>query len=121
MTVAEREQQCMEALAVANAIRMSNARLRREIAALDYEAGAAKVIAVLDEPSGPVGSIKVGMLLRCIHGVGELKMAQLLRHAGIFSVTRRVGTLTPRQRRALAQVLREPYLIWPGTNKAAVA
>jgi hypothetical protein len=57
----------------------------------------------------------IGRLLTSITKVGEEGMTKFLRHAGIFSTTRRVGNLTPRQRRALAAALRDRTLIYPGS------
>lgn len=107
MTTAEREQQRLDALTLANKIRMDNARLRRQLAALTPHQGSVYVASLLLEPSGPIASFPIGRLLTSVNRIGERLMCQLLREAGIFSTTKRVGALSPRQRNALAELLQE--------------
>lgn len=105
MTTAEREQQRDNALILANQVRMSNAQLRAELAALTRAAGCQRVAQMMLEPSGPVLSFPVGRLLTSIDHIGEQSMIRYLRYADIFSATKRVGALTTRQRRKLADAL----------------
>lgn len=115
MTTAEREQQRTEALELANYIRHANANLRRELEHLSHKDGCDRVACLLIDPSGPIASIPVGRLLLSIRTIGEYGMSKYLRAAGIFSPSKRVGKLTPRQRQALAHTLRNRDLLYPGT------
>lgn len=103
----------MDALVVANGVRVSNARLAREITDLDRDHGEQQVAQLLDNPEGAVGAFPIGRLLMCIRDVGEERMSCYLRHAGIFSTTKRVRALTARQRHALAAALRDRTLVFP--------
>lgn len=105
MTAAQLDQK-MGALALANEIRMSNARLRRDIGALSYSEGCERVADLLASPVGPVASLPIARLLKCINRVGDDGMIKFVRHAGIFSTTKRVRALTVRQRQALIWALR---------------
>jgi hypothetical protein len=113
MTAAERADQRMDALTVANAIRSANATLKRDIYALPRHEGSEKVAVLLEAPSGPVASMPIGRLLMCINGIGEQGMTRHLRAAGVFSTTKRVSALTPRQRQTLAHTLRHRDLVFP--------
>lgn len=98
--------QHMVALQSANRVRLGNARVKAEIAALPRAEGFALVAEVLLDPADPAASIRVGALLDSIdHNGPKVSQAQL-RAAGIWSRERFVRELTVRQRRALAEVLR---------------
>jgi hypothetical protein len=52
--------------------------------------------------------------------MGDLKAAQLLRAADVFTGDRKLRQLTPRQRDVLVAFLEEPWMLWPhGTEGRA--
>lgn len=112
-------EQCMNALELANKIRTANADLRREITELPHDQGCAKVADLLTNPSGPVASFQIGRLLKCIDWIGDTGMIRYLRYAGIITATKRVGALTPRQRKCLTEALVDHELLWLTPRVAA--
>lgn len=100
------EEQRTGALRLANEVRSSNSRLRKEIFALEHLEGLGRVADLLDDPAPPVASLSVGRLLRYARRIGDAKVRRLLAVARVSSEDRRVGELTGRQRDVLAALLR---------------
>lgn len=87
--------QCMDALAQANVIRIERARLKREA-----KAGRGSVRMMLEDPPEAIGSMYVLDLLMAKPRVGRVKAEQILRACEV-STRKRVAGLTGRQRKAL--------------------
>jgi hypothetical protein len=98
--------QRLDALAKANAARLSSARVKGEIAALESTDGARRVAGFLRDP-GEAGAVALDELLRSIRRFGTGKVARLLDGRGIrgFAQTRRVREFTARQREVVASDL----------------
>lgn len=97
--------QSLQALAVANAVRMTNAGAKRELEALaprEAQRRAAEMIERLEFPQVPVQRL----LLGC-RGLGPKKAKRLMVKAGIAYGGNRISALTPRQRESLCDELRE--------------
>jgi hypothetical protein len=98
--------QHMQALAAANEIRMAIADFKRDTRLLGTRGAALRVADVLDGDHDAPEQIRVQHLLSCIPRVGQGKVGTLMHTAGVGSWTKRLGDLTPRQRRVLALQLR---------------
>lgn len=105
--------QPLEALAIANDIRLERARLRRRVHALkDYREGCCELADLLE--SGPAGMhrLRVGHALFWVHRMNEARLMALLSPAWAesswerISPWRMVGELTSRQRSMLVSRLR---------------
>lgn len=104
-----------EALACANRHRQAQAQLKRNLKAMGpHEAmlHLAEVVEVSDPPA-EIAVVKVHKLLLCCPRIGEAKATRLMRRAEASESKRLVG-LTPRQRAALGQELREVADGWTG-------
>lgn len=97
--MSSQDPQRLRALERANKVRLARADLKRRIA--DGELAAARII--LDSP-WEASSWSVGELLMSQHRWGSTRCQKLLRSLEI-SETKQIGTLTPRQRVALANRL----------------
>lgn len=93
------EAQRMEALNRANVIRSWRATAKERM-----RNGELTATEVLRQPPPQAYTMKVGDLLLAVPSVGRVKMARLLRDAGI-SPSKTVIGITPRQRKALLRVL----------------
>lgn len=94
--------QAIEALRYGHEIRMARAQLKREIK--NGEALASKVL--VDELPSWLERMPVHELLIAIPHIGQFNAGRLLKRAGI-NPTRMLGSVTPRQRRVLADALEE--------------
>lgn len=99
--------QAAKALRAANERRAILAALREHIATLGLRDGCAFVANLLDDPGEHEAAIPVGRLLMSVDRFGMQSLTLALRDAGILSADKRVRDLTPRQRTALADVLRD--------------
>jgi hypothetical protein len=86
---------------------MSPAALDLEVGRGSYGDGCMLAAGLLETVPGWVGSMRVGVLLLSIRKMGQVKVGALCKQAGVRSLDRRVGELTPRQREVLAGLLRE--------------
>lgn len=93
------EPQHMQALARANEVRLARAALKREIGA-----GRRDVIAIVRECPWEAESMTLAELLSSQRRWGKARSRKLIVQAGL-SETKRLGTLTERQRRILAAAL----------------
>ena len=91
--------QAREALVAANRVRMARAQIKRDITA-----GNITVPDVLENPD--VATMTLGELLAAQHHWGPRRTARFLAAIGA-TVTKRVGTLTERQRDLIRVALRE--------------
>lgn len=89
----------LAALSAANAVRRARAQLKREIAA-----GTASAADVLADPPDMARGWPVAELLTSQSGWGQTKCKKFLR-ANNISEAKRIGDLTARQRRQLADQL----------------
>ena len=125
MTVIEltspREAQRMLALEKANHVRVTNARLFREITGLEERDARALCAAVFTDPTDEQNAAKVDQLLRAVPRFGAVKVRGLLVHADIRVSGRRVGELSQRQRTLIASVLLNPASLWTSTSMQRVA
>lgn len=100
-------EQKMNALQIANEVRRSNAKLKRDITSAGYvngmEAAADLVEGFAAIPGA--GRLRVVQVLEAIHQAGDARVSRWLNRAGI-TPTRRLEALTDRQVRALALELR---------------
>lgn len=99
--------QRMSALLIANDRRVGISRYRKQIALLSYSQGRAIVCGILEQPTAPMTSARIGLLLGSIRRVGVSKASKWIKEAGIVSADRKVGELTDRQRMALAAAIRK--------------
>lgn len=116
MTTAAAPPQNMEALALANTVRIEGAAHRRELRALARRDAFLKAAELLEDPPPSVQRMKVGHLLTGIHRVGEVESAKILKRSGIYDRVPQIGpqyrdlrkrrVLSERQRLALAGELR---------------
>lgn len=93
--------QRMEALELANRIRIQRAQLKKDI-----RSGEASIYELIDNPPVWAGGMKVAHVLCAMRGVAEVRAQKLLTHAGV-SDRKNLGGLSPRQRKALKQALRD--------------
>lgn len=102
--------QALAALERANEIRLSNAAIRREIMALPREAAAERVAELLRDPSGDIGAMYVGHLLRALPRFGPERSRRLITRAGLAPGRegRRLRELTARERSVIASLLVSP-------------
>ena len=99
--------QCMQALARANEVRLARAAMKRDVAA-----GRLSVTAVLAETPWEARSMSLSELLCSQRRWGRARSRKLLASAGL-SEAKRVGTLTPRQRRILVGALEAKLALRP--------
>jgi hypothetical protein len=99
------EPQHMVALSRANHVRLTRARLHREIAALPRQEGYDRVAELLLDPPEELESLAVGTLICWVDRVGPTVMRRFLRHRWINEL-RPIGKLTYRQALELAGALR---------------
>ena len=109
MTAAARQDQPLEALALANEIRLARAGLRREVAKLPADEGRARLARLLDDPAwragGPAATATVVSVLTWPAYAGPVGARRLSRRLGIGD-NRQVRDLTVRQARQVAAWLR---------------
>ena len=108
-------EQRMAALRMANDVRLTNARVRRQVGMLGQRDGMLAVADLLERLDPSASAMPISRLLRSVHRLGDRKARRLLNHAGIVSGDRRVDQLTVRQRACLATALRHPTMLWPST------
>ena len=92
------------ALLKANAIRLEQARIKRETTSLDTVPSRLRLAELLLDPSDAVCRMSLLYFLRCAHRVGPNRAKVILDCAAVSEhrLSARVGVLTPRERRALA-------------------
>ena len=93
-------EQRLEALVLANGVRVFRARLKREL-----HDGVRTVLGVLADPPVEVATMRVADLLVAQPGFGRVRVARVLRGVGL-GAAKTVGGLSERQRRELLLVLR---------------
>lgn len=101
--------QCMEALSLANTVRITIAQERRALRGLSYDEARHRVADLLDgttEDNEWVGPCRVSHLLAAIPRMGPRKVEYLLRRMDVRNVDRKVRDLPNRQRVELADELR---------------
>ena len=99
--------QRLEALRLANVVRLEAARVKGEIAALGRIAGARRVAEMLRDPTNAIGALRMEALLLVIHKAGPWVVGAILTDARIphGARLRRVREFTPRQRDVIAGLL----------------
>lgn len=109
--------QHLTALAHANEVRTTGARIRREMAGLSALESRRRAAEILRDPPDAIARMRVGHFLEGIKRCGSHRVSAIMRAAGIepqYWWNRRVGpmdwgartrALTARQREALAEVL----------------
>ena len=95
----------MEALALANSIRLSRAELKRGLRAADSASARKRVAQLIHKPPPELERMATLDLLASCRQVGRHTALRCLRAARVGERVC-VGSLTPRQRRALAEALR---------------
>ncbi|MBO9531713.1 MAG: hypothetical protein J7513_01940 [Solirubrobacteraceae bacterium] len=98
-TITAAEPQHLHALARANEIRLARATMKREIASGDRS-----VAEVLMDCPREIARMEIGELLSCQRRWGGQRTRRLLATVPVVE-TKLVGTLTERQRRAIADAL----------------
>ncbi|MFT4036261.1 MAG: hypothetical protein QM679_11870 [Patulibacter sp.] len=98
-TITAAEPQHLHALARANEIRLARATMKREIAS-----GQRSAAEVLMECPREIARMEIGELLTCQRRWGTQRTRRLLATIPVAE-TKLVGTLTERQRRAIADAL----------------
>jgi hypothetical protein len=93
----------MQALARANQVRLARARLKRDVAA-----GRRSATDVVRECPWEADSMTIAELLSSQRRWGKARSRKLILSTGLTE-TKRLGTLTERQRRLLARALDEKY------------
>lgn len=103
-------EQRMASLDKANYVRTTNSQTWWSIRLLQREEGCECVADLLerfDEDAGdPLGAMPIRRLLLAVPRFGETKMRRYLAHAGVHSGDRKVGQLSDRQRRVIADQMR---------------
>lgn len=94
-------EQSMEALAIANQVRWERAEFKRGL-----KRDPATIFGLLEEPVGCVESASVREILSCLPRFGPRRVGVLCSEAGVNEF-REFGSLTVRQRLALAEGLRQ--------------
>lgn len=112
--------QVMQALQVANEVRLTNARTCRRLTELSRDEARMEVARLLvEDETAAFESLKVERLLTRIRRLGPTTAYCLLRQVGVQIVGKRVRDLTPRQRVALAKLLSSPDGVTYSTKDAA--
>jgi hypothetical protein len=93
--------QHLQALQRANAVRLARAELKRRVALGEITAAE-----VIESAPWEAESMTVSDLLTCQHRWGHTRCRRVL-HAVPMSENKTIGSMTDRQRRALARLLRE--------------
>lgn len=94
-------------LRLAQQRKREHARLLAEIRGAHFATGAQLVAAALEAPDEHGAALRVGWLLGAIERVGPHTTRGLLRSVTVADPRRRVGELTDRQRRVLADRVRD--------------
>lgn len=97
--------QAMQALSTANTVRLDRSGIKRQIAA-----GETTVIEIINEPPSAVLTMTVADLLSAQHRWGTTRTRRLLAAIPLLE-SKRVGTLTARQRGVLIERLDETLLL----------
>lgn len=109
MTATARQGQPLEALRLANRVRLARAGLRREVAALPADQGRERLAGLLEDPvwraAGPAATATVVGVLTWPAYSGPVGARRLSRRLGIGDA-RQVRDLTVRQARQVAAWLR---------------
>jgi hypothetical protein len=103
---AQKSAQQLNALFLANTMRLAAAEFKRELSRLDRHAGACRLASVLsDDCDGPLGALQIQAALRALRGIGSEKASRIARWADVTVASRRIRDLTPRQRAVIANAL----------------
>lgn len=103
-------EQHMEALALANQIRLDRANERIRIRAIrNYDEGCAELAKLLKDPPACMASLRIEMALRWVYRMQHAKIVECLAEAQC-SPFKKVGELSPRQRKVIAFWLTESTL-----------
>lgn len=114
------EKQRTDALALANHVRIASARFKEDIAGRSETEGRRLVAEFLANPiTGPTGHLKINRLILAIDRVGDQQLRLILRYAGVHNPEKHVRNLTDRQRMALAEVIEDKQILYPGSRIAA--
>ena len=93
------------ALEHANAVRAECAHLKAELHSQPPKDGRMLAARMLEQPTGPIGGLRVGTLLMNIWRAGETTVDRWLRAVEVHR-DRKVRDLSDRQRRLLVMILR---------------
>lgn len=112
--VAQREEQ----LANANQIRLALAEERHAVKRMQSVDARGYVAKLLEAPTDLQERHTVGQLLESIRLIGPDRRRRIFFRVGIDNngKRRRIRDLTDRQREHLADLLRDPTLLWPDTG-----
>ena len=91
----------------ANRIRIERAKMRRKIHALPRKKGCRKLAEYVADPPRELTTIKIGVLVDWIWGVGKHRARRFLRANTITRPDAALDELTPQERRGLVLALRE--------------
>lgn len=100
-------EQRMSALAEANERRVRKARMKEDWRTQEQHVLLRELARLLEEEPDALQSFKIDEMLRTVRGIGPSKMKMLAKAADYAEPSYRVSRLTDRQRRLLAQVLRD--------------
>ena len=103
-----REIQSEQALRRANETRLAHADIIRSISRTERPQALTLARGLLDHPDGPAATLRLDRLIKAVPGIGPERCRLILRHVGLVGGPRRVGDLTPRQRRLVAEALDAP-------------
>jgi hypothetical protein len=100
-------EQALNALALANHVRTTNARFLDGIREMSHPDGCRAVAAALldGDMKGPAGAIATHRLLKAVRWLSRIRIETLLSGAGIYQSDRPLRRLTTRQRCLLAGAL----------------
>lgn len=108
-------EQHMDALALANAVRTTLCKLKRDLQGSTLVEAAEYMQTLLSDPerlAGVEGRLRVGHAVLAIPRMGDVTAASVLRKAGILNYNRKLAELTDRQRQALCLELRCRQALW---------
>lgn len=112
MTATGAMPQHMQALRRANDVRLERAAMRREVAQVARGEGCTRVAELLEDPPDVIATLAIFELLQWPRWIGRSQARAILRMHGPIGERREIQTLTPRQRRALAEHFRNASLRW---------
>lgn len=103
-----REIQSEQALRRANEARLAHAGIVRTLRAASLDDALDSARRLLATPAGAEATLRLDRLLLAVPGIGPERCRLILRHVGLVGGQHRVGDLTARQRRRVADALDAP-------------
>lgn len=115
--------QCIEALELANVIRLEQTEVLRTLRRLPSAEAKREAAHLIYDPTETVGGIRLDRFLRAVPRVGEHKMRLLLQDCGLTGTKalKRIRDLTDRERHVISGALHRDALGHERRRKLATA